>query len=299
MASFIHGGLWQGIVLTLVLAMFASAPVSGQEQEKKKEKKPKKENMRSALIGQKFIPEDVDMDNPIYQTSFDDPSVLKDWKLEGGKSMSVVNGSLVLESDPNKTEIDGDAEKKDKPSKAKDDNTMDAPRSKDHLVCWMTKEVPADFLLEFTVRPSNRQLGLNIVFFGAKGLNGENIFEPPIQPRTGLYPQYNRGDINAYHISYWAANRESANFRKSKGFNLVAEGDDLITNAPADAFQTIRVYKRGGDIRMMVDDVVALAWKDDGEAFGPVLGSGWTALRQMGHTHSSEYGDYKVYPLKP
>ncbi|MGI8783656.1 MAG: hypothetical protein ACR2L2_08425 [Acidobacteriota bacterium] len=38
---------------------------------------------------EKFVPTDVDFDHPIYQTSFDDPAVLKDWKLEGGKQMRV------------------------------------------------------------------------------------------------------------------------------------------------------------------------------------------------------------------
>jgi hypothetical protein len=28
-----------------------------------------------------------------------------------------------------------------------------------HLVCWLTKDMPADFLLEFKVRPQDRQKG--------------------------------------------------------------------------------------------------------------------------------------------
>ena len=131
------------------------------------------------------------------------------------------------------------------------------------------KELPADFLIEFTVRPTNRKEGLNIVFFSARGLQGESIFDPKLNPRDGTYKQYHSGDLNCYHISYWAAGRGTANLRKSKGFHLVAEGKDLICDAPADAFQTVRVYKRGGTIRLTVDDVVALAWDDDGKHPGP------------------------------
>jgi hypothetical protein len=155
-------------------------------------------------------------------------------------------------------------------------------------------------LIEFTVRPANRKEGLNIVFFSARGLKGESIFDPSQAPRDGTYKQYHSGDLQCYHISYWAAGRGTANLRKSKGFHLVAEGKDLIAGAPQDAFQTVRVYKRGGAIRLTVDDVVALAWNDDGKINGHVYDrSGWFGLRQMGHTHRCDYGHLKIYPLRP
>jgi hypothetical protein len=231
-------------------------------------------------LGEKFAPTDVDTARPVYETSFDSPETLKEWRLEGGKRMSVAGGNLVLESDPEK--------------KGKDGKVID------HLVCWLVKEVPADFLIEFTVRPRDRKEGLNIVFFNTRGLKGESIFDPALQPRDGKYPQYHSGDLNAYHVSYWAAGRGTANLRKSKGFRLVAEGKDLVADAPADAFQTVRVYKRGGKIRVTVDGVVALAWDDDGKSHGPVYdNTGWFGLRQMGHTQRCEYGHVKIYRLKP
>jgi hypothetical protein len=69
---------------------------------------------------------------------------------------------------------------------------------------------------------------------------------------------------------------------------------------PAGSFQTVRIYKRGGAIRCLVDDVVALAYDDDGATFGPVwTHRGWIGLRQMAHTVRCEYGHVKVWPLKP
>ncbi len=228
--------------------------------------------------GQRFVPEDVDREHPLYDTSFDHPDDLKDWRLEGGKGMRISGGHLVLESDEN---ID--------PTKP----------SRNHLVCWLAKKMPADFLFEFTVRPQNRQEGLNIVFFNALGLKGENIFAPPIQPRNGEFRQYHSGDINNYHVSYWAATRGTANLRKNKGFHLVATGKDLVSPAPPDSFQTIRIYKRGGRIRVTVDDVLSVAYDDNGKDFGPVhTHSGWIGLRQMGHTLRCEYDSVRVYPLK-
>lgn len=228
--------------------------------------------------GMKFVPAEVDWDRPLYQTSFDDPAALEDWKLEGGLRMSVADGNLVLESKPGSIQSEPNA---------------------NHLVCWLSKEIPADFLLEFSVRPENRKQGLNIVFFNARGLRGESIFDPTLAPRDGLFKQYHSGDLNCYHISYWAARRGTANLRKNRGFHLAAEGKDLVTDGPAGGFQTVRIYKRGGKIRCTVDDLVSVAYDDDGTAFGPVwTHSGWIGLRQMGHTGRCEYGHLTVWPLK-
>jgi hypothetical protein len=242
--------------------------VSTFAAEKKKDPPPHRS------VGQRFVPTDVDWNRPAYQTSFDDASVLRDWKLEGGKRVSIEGGKLVLESEP---------EKRD-----------------NHLVCWLTKEMPTDFVLEFTVRPQNRQEGLNIIFFSTRGAGGKDIFDPTLAPRTGVFRQYHSSDLNGYHISYWAGARGTANVRKNAGFALVATGPDRIIDAAPNAFQVVRVYKRGGTIRLMVDDIISVAWDDDGRTHGPVWNHrGWIGLRQMGHTVRCEYDDLKVFPCKP
>jgi hypothetical protein len=224
-------------------------------------------------VGQRFVPSDVDWQRPAYETTFDNASVLKDWRLEGGKRVTVENGKLVLESTPG--------------------------QPANHLVCWLTKEMPGDFLLEFAVSPRDRKEGLNIVFFNTRGVKGENIFDPALKPRTGIFKQYHSSDLNGYHISYWAGERGTANVRKNAGFKLVATGPDKIVTAPAGAFQTVRVYKRGGTIRLTVDDIISVAFDDDGKTQGPVWNhSGWIGLRQMGHTVRCEYDSLKVYPIK-
>jgi len=222
---------------------------------------------------------DVDREHPIYATDFDDPSVLTDWRLEGGRRMAVESGRLVLESD---------AESVKPESKA------------NHLVCWLDREIPADFCLEFTVCPQNRRRGLNIVFFNTRGTGGQSIFDPALAPRDGTFKQYHSGDLDGYHISYWAGDRGHSNLRKNKGFHLMGGGKDLIATGPEGSFQKVQLYKRGGHIRLSVDGEVALEAEDDGQTFGPVhRHSGWIGLRQMGHTHRCEYGELAVYPLIP
>lgn len=220
----------------------------------------------------------ADRDHPVYHTSFDDPRELEDWSLEGGKRAAIEGGNLVLESDTVSQKSENDA---------------------NHLVCWLKREIPADFYLEFTVRPANRQRGLNIVFFNARGINGESVFDRSLKPRSGIFNQYTSSDLNNYHTSYWAGDRGTANLRKNKGFHLVATGPDLVTSAPADSFQTIGICKSGNRIQLFVDQKTVIDWVDDGKTYGPVHShSGWIGLRQMAHTHRCEYGQLAVYPLK-
>lgn len=226
-------------------------------------------------LGKRFTPANVDYDHPVYESSFEDQAALSDWRLEGGKRMSIAEGNLVLESQP-------------------------TPDDGNHLVCWLAKEVPADFLLEFTVRPQDRKRGLNIVFFNTRGVKGESIFDPTLQTRNGVFKQYHSGDLNSYHVSYWAGDRGFSNLRKNHGFHLVSSGKDYIIAGEPNAFQTVQIYKRAGNIRVTVDGLVAVAFDDDGKTFGPVhKHSGWIGLRQMGHTQRCEYGHVKIYGLLP
>lgn len=230
-------------------------------------------------VGQKFPPEHVGWDRPVYQTRFDDESTLRDWRLEGGRSMAVRDGKLVLESAPG--------------AKTPADNTG-------HLVCWLTREVPADFLLEFSFRPQHRRQGLAIVFFNARGVNGESVFDPGLKPRDGTFIQYLRSDLNSYHVSYWAGDRQTSHLRKNHGAHVLAVGDDRVTDAAAEVFQIVRIYKRGGAIRVTVDGIVTLAYDDDGRTHGPVwTHSGSIGLRQMSHTVRAEYDHLNVWPLNP
>ena len=125
------------------------------------------------------------------------------------------------------------------------------------------------------------------------------MFDPSLSPRNGSFVQYLSGDLDNYHISYWAGDRGSANLRKNHGFHLAAGGEDLVCSAAPDQFQTIRIYKRGGMIRLTVDGRLALRYDDDGRTFGPVhTHSGWIGLRQMAPTHRCEYDHLAVYPLR-
>jgi hypothetical protein len=53
-------------------------------------------------------------------------------------------------------------------------------------------------------------------------------------------------------------------------------------------------------IRLLVDDVISVAFDDDGKSHCPIwTHPGWIGLRQMGHTERCEYEYLKIFPLTP
>lgn len=238
--------------------------------------------------GSIFRPEDVDFAHPVYQSDFSDPRELNDWVREGGESARIQDGRLVLESTPG-----SDFELRHRDSK------QFYRLNRDHIVFWLKREMPADFLFEVVLRPLDKKRGLNIVFFSTRGVKGESVFDPALAARDGTFAQYHSGDLNGYHVSYWASPRGTSHIRKNRGFHMVAVSDvNPLADSPAEKFDVLRIYKRGGKIRIMVNDQVTVAWDDDGRTFGPpILQSGWIGLRQMGYTLRTDYDRIAIYPL--
>jgi hypothetical protein len=131
-------------------------------------------------------------------------------------------------------------------------------------------------------------------------LNEEDIFDPSLPKRTGVFEQYNQGAISCYHISYYASTsynpgRITSNLRKIKGFHLVANGPPGIEPG-SDAVHAVRLIKDDAHIQLLVDGKVIIDWTDDGKRYGPVLGGGKIALRQM-QWPSALYRNLRVYGL--
>ncbi|MCR2805641.1 YesU family protein [Paenibacillus soyae] len=172
-----------------------------------------------------------------------------------------------------------------------------------NIVYWCKETFPDDIAIRFNFWPI-RQPGLCILFFSAAGRGGEDLFDPALLPRNGIYDQYHHGDINAYHISYfrksYASERrfQTCNLRKSYGFHLTAQGADPIPSiADCDPPYRIQVVKSGPVIRFSIDGLPLFQYMDDGETYGPVLGGGKIGFRQMAPM-IAEYSELEVYSLK-
>ena len=179
---------------------------------------------------------------------------------------------------------------------------MFAPDEKYHHVFWCPKEFPASLMAEWEAQNLETDAGLCIIFFAAKGKNGEDIFDPSFPKRDGTFDNYTKSKfLNCYHISYYAngrddPGREIAHLRKNSGFNMVQQKEPGIP-VKSVAIHRLRLVKENDHILMWVDNRKIIDWRDDGTSYGPVLQEGKMGFRQMKWTHF-RYRDFKVWELK-
>lgn len=201
----------------------------------------------------------------LYENPLAKPSDVDGWRMEGPAEVAFEDGWMAMWSPGEEFE-----------------NTF-----------WCDRDFPADFYATWQVQPLSQQRALAIVFFCAKGLRGEDIFDPSLAPRDGDFPLYHSGDINCYHVSYWAGSRAMSNMRKNRGFYLVENGPPGIPFG-SKAAHTVHLLKQAGRIRLAVDDRLVIDFHDDGKAFGPVWGEGKMGFRQVRWTRG-RYRGFRVY----
>jgi hypothetical protein len=171
-----------------------------------------------------------------------------------------------------------------------------------NYVLWCPEDFPDNIKITWEFKPITDE-GLCILFFAASGIEGKDLFDPSLARRTGEYPQYHSGDINAFHISYFRRKEpderafHTCNLRKSKGFHLVANGADPIPGAgDCNEFYQLEVRKYKGNIRFSINDLIIFEFDDDGSFFGEVLTGGKIGFRQLAPL-TAEYRNLKVYEL--
>jgi hypothetical protein len=199
-----------------------------------------------------------------YQNALGSAADLDGWRLEGDGAISFPLGRLRLES-------------KRPPEDGQDAN----------VVLWCPQDFGPNLVVEWDFWPI-REPGLCILFFHARGRNGEDLFD--LAPRTGPYEQYHHGDLDTYHVSYfrrrWPAERalHTCNLRKSYGFELVAQGADPLPSViDATGPYRLRLTIHDGLITFAINDVVSFSWRD----LHPLSG-GKVGFRQM----APMIGDY-------
>ncbi|MFO7947450.1 MAG: DUF1961 family protein [Armatimonadota bacterium] len=201
---------------------------------------------------------------------------IESFKLEGDASITFPQGRMRLENNRD-------------PSEGQEAN----------YVLWCDEVFPDDIAISWEFWPI-REPGLAMMFFAARGLRGEHVLSPNLVPRQGIYSQYYDGDINALHISYFRRKApgerafQTCNMRKSKGFNLVAQGGDPIASIPdVAASYTIQIIKYGREVVFSINDLTIFHFTDDGQKYGPVLKDGSIGFRQMAPL-MAEYSDLHV-----
>lgn len=179
--------------------------------------------------------------------------------------------------------------------------TLDPEEDGDHAhwTLWCPEEIPDHVRIRWEFLPIEEP-GLAMVFFSARGHDGKDLFSASLAPRTGYYPQYHSGDIDALHISYfrhkYATERafRTCNLRKSAGFELVAQGADPLPPADdADGFYRMEVIKDGRRVAFSINGLPLFDWLDAGQE--PLAG-GYFGIRQMAPLRAA-YRNLSITPL--
>ncbi|MBC8870588.1 MAG: DUF1961 family protein [Planctomycetes bacterium] len=216
----------------------------------------------------------------LYEAKLVDEQDVRDWVLEGPGEISFEDGWMKMRSTrPDaKGPLNG------------------------HIVHWCPRDFPERFVAEWEIQLLE-DMGLTIVFFAAKGENGEDIFDPNLPERDGTFVHYIRRSVKSYHISYYASTpnyvgRPTSNLRKNNRFYLLSSGQVAIPAASKDIHH-IRLIKDGAHIQLQCDGKVSIDFTDPGgERHGPVYGGGKIGHRQMQWT-VGRYRNFRVWELRP
>ncbi len=215
----------------------------------------------------------------IYENKFEKEDDIKDFVLEGKAVISFETGVMRMEN----------ALSKDEGQKA-------------NYVLWCPIEFPSEVLITWDFKPV-KEPGLAILFFAAKGCNGEDLFDPSLSERTGEYPLYHHGDINAFHVSYFRRKEaderafHTCNLRKSYGFYLVTQGADPIPDASEDnEFYHMSILKKKDEVSFFINDLKIFSFSDSDPRYGEPLKGGKIGFRQLAPM-IGEYKDLAVYKV--
>lgn len=214
----------------------------------------------------------------IYKNLFRSPDCIKDWRVEGEAITEFTEEGILLKNklDP---DLCGDSA---------------------HWVFWCPEDFDDKIIIEWDFMPKSDE-GLCMLFFAAKGKNGEQIFSKSLPERHGVYPEYHSGAINALHISYYRRKYSSermfntCNLRKSCGFNLVKMAADPIPSVEnVIKPYHMRLIKYKEIVQFYINDLLVLDWEDDGQEFGNILEDGKIGFRQMAPMEAI-YSNLAVY----
>ncbi|CAN7509662.1 DUF1961 family protein [Arthrobacter sp. LjRoot14] len=198
----------------------------------------------------------------LYSNPLAGPPDVSDWVAEGPLGLGTRDGAL---------ELSGPAD---------DDELGDHA----HWTFWCPVEFPDGIRISWEFLPL-AEPGLAMLFFSATGHAGRDLFSADLPQRTGYYPQYHSGDIDALHVSYFRHKYDSerafrtCNLRKSAGFELVAQGADPLPPAEdARDFYRMELVKDGPQVAFSINGLPLFAWTDTSDK---VLGGGYLGFRQM------------------
>jgi len=116
----------------------------------------------------------------VYESRMDDELSINGWVLEGPGVITFEDEKMIMKS-----------EYEDNPGSGLG-----------HFNLWNPVDFPKNFIAEFDFELLSKH-GCAVLHFSAKGINGEDLFDPTLAERTGHFMQYIKGDINNYLLAFF------------------------------------------------------------------------------------------------
>lgn len=171
----------------------------------------------------------------------------------------------------------------------------------DGIMIWLkSTQLPKNFKFEYDVTflTNANDDGFFMLFFCYKHKENADLLDPQffgkLKEQT-LFKKYTTGTFDGYHISYRRGEAANCNLRKNAGMVLLHQ-TALNKVLPANQKMHVTLTKVGGSIKLEVDDVVFMDFKDDGASHGPIHESGRIGLRQV-YKSSAIYENIKLHKL--
>jgi len=240
---------------------------------------------KSNLMSQENFPAPMNVSKRkgklIYTSKMSTQADIADWILEGPAEITFKENSMIMQS-----------------------KVPNPPAGTNgHFNIWCPADFPKCFIAEWEYRPVS-EYGISLVFFATRGLNGENIFDPTLAKRDGVFQPYVNGDIHNYWIVFYSnhlrmrvTNYATTYLNKSSPSSILSIGKTGIVPGST-VFHHVRLIKDDGHIQFQVNDKVVLDFIDTGsDRWGPVLDGGKFSFRQMAFTIGA-YKNFNVWDLK-
>jgi len=247
-----------------------------------------------------------------YKNSFDTPTALNDWSMEGPGVAQVQDGRLLIYSkwQSELEKIDGQVpliepggekyypfikqwvqeREPENLSKYVLDFHKPGQFAGGHIQFWNKQAHSENFIIRLKFQAAS-PFPLHMVTFCGRGVTGEDVLDPKLNPRFGLAAQYMFGDIQNYRISYWSGTRGTSNMRRAPGRKLTAEEKGDVPAVALEREVQLEIVRWNGRVVFKADGETLVDWTDD-EPFG----DGFFSLRLMAAA-KGWYDDYEVYEL--
>lgn len=249
----------------------------------------------------------------VYKSSFESEETLNDWVMEGPGVAKIDNGRLLVHSKwlPDLEGV-GDQIDLAEPGgsnyypfirkwveEREPENLpkyiLKKPTSETfnggHMQYWNKQAHPDNFLIRIKFQPASPN-PLHMISFSARGVNGENVFDPVLAQRYGLGGQYMSGDLKNYRISFWSGPRGTSHMRRAPGRKLTSQSFGDLPRYALEREVQLEIFSWQGRTVFNCDGKTVIDWTDD-----EPLGDGFFSIRLMAAA-KGWYDDYEVYELK-